>query len=115
MPPPQMTTSAVSKLCQAPELEDELQRRQRGDVAVVEGRRDLDDIQTDERRCRRDRVEDLQRLARRESARRGNLGTRREGGVERVDVERDVHPAAGEPVPDPLQRSRRGGMKVAGA
>src|SRR5207302_8277464 len=55
MPPPTMTTSALSTdvrnpglaraLHHSPHLEDELQRRERRDVAVVKRRRDLDDVE----------------------------------------------------------------------
>src|SRR5579859_462067 len=94
MPPPQMTTSAVSILMQAPELEDDLERGQRADVPGVERRRELDQVEADERRLLADRVQDLERLPRGQAPRRRDLGAGREGRIQRVDVERHVDLAA---------------------
>src|SRR5579859_2899751 len=104
MPPPQMTTSAVSILVQAPELEDDLECGQRGDVPAVERRRQLDQVEADEARRRRDRMEHLERLSRGEPSSRRDLGAGREGGVERVDVERHVDIAVPDRGADLLQR-----------
>src|ERR1700752_2151638 len=90
MPPPQMTTSAVSILGQAPDLEDDLERGQRADVPGVEWRRELHQVEADQGRLLGDRVQDLERLARRQAPRRRDLGAWRERRVERVDVERHV-------------------------
>src|SRR5579859_7074218 len=113
MPPPQMTTSAVSILVQAPELEDDLERGQRGDVPTVEGRRQLDQVEADEASLRGDRVEHLERLSRGETYRRRDLGAGREGGVQRVDVERHVDIAVPEGCADLLQRRIRIGGQIA--
>src|SRR5579859_4014809 len=91
MPPPQMTTSAVSILTQAPELEDELERGERADVAVVERRRQLHEVEPDEVRYLGDSVEHLERLAGGEATGGRDLGPGRECRIERIDVERDMH------------------------
>src|SRR5215472_16471231 len=88
-PPPAMTTSALSTH-HPPHLEDDFQGGKRRDVAVVEGRRDLDDVQPDQARRVRRRPEQLEGLSRRQTTGRGDLGARRKGGVQDVDVERNV-------------------------
>src|SRR5258708_15953539 len=113
MPPPQMTTSAVSILVQAPELEDDLERGQRCDVPAVERRRQLDQVEADEARLSGDRVEHLERLARGEPTGRWNLGAGRKGWVERVDVEGHVDLAVLHRGADLLQRRLRIGDPIA--
>src|SRR2546430_7522346 len=115
-PPPTMTTSALSThlvragfaraLHHAPHLEDQLQRGEGGDVPVVKGRRDLNHVEADQARPLRRAAQQLQRLAARQAARGWNLSARRVGGIESVDVKRDVYLVAGPPVP-PLAPPRR--------
>src|SRR5256885_1234313 len=96
-PPPAMTTSALSTnlvraglafaLHHAPHLEDQLQGGEDGDVPVVERRRYLDDVEADQARTLGRGMQQLEGLPGREPARGRNLGARREGGIEDVDVE----------------------------
>src|SRR2546427_6809284 len=114
-PPPTMTTSALSThlvragfaraLHHAPHLEDQLQRGEGGDVPVVKGRRDLNHVEADQARPLRRAAQQLQRLAARQAARGWNLSARRVGGIESVDVKRDVYLVAGPPLPDLSPRS----------
>src|SRR5213594_2846048 len=90
IPPPAMTTSAVSMPVEAPELEDQLQRGQDRDVAGVEGRRDLDDVEADELRVLGRDLEQVERLARRQPAGGRDLRSWSVRGVERIDVEGNV-------------------------
>src|SRR2546428_14181705 len=120
-PPPTMTTSAFSThlvragfaraLHHAPHLEDQLQRGEGGDVPVVKGRRDLNHVEADQARPLRRAAQQLQRLAARQAARGWNLSARRVGGIESVDVKRDVYLVAGPTVrrPSPPPRQVAGG------
>src|SRR4029077_2324257 len=97
MPPPAMTTSALSTdlgdlrlprhLHHSPHLKDQLEGGKRGDVLVVDRRRDLDDVESNELRAPRCRLEQCQRLPRRETARGRDLRPRRECGGGHIDVE----------------------------
>src|SRR5690348_2293705 len=104
IPPPAMTTSALST-DEPPHLEDQLQRREGGDVRAVERRRNLDDVEADEGRVAGRLAQELQRLPRRESAGGGDLGPGRKRGVEDVDVERDVHLSSIQALGDLARRS----------
>src|SRR5262245_14197100 len=100
MPPPAMTTSALSTylgqrrfaraLHHAPDLEDHLQCGEDRDLLLVEGRRNLDDVEPDQLRTLGRAAQQLQRLASGQTARRRNLGPRCECRVKHIDVERDV-------------------------
>src|SRR6266567_9443653 len=90
MPPPAITTSAVSMPVQAPHLEDQLQRGERRDVAIVERRRDLNDVEPDQLRFLRRRRQQPQGLPGGPPARGWDLGPRRKRRVENVDVEGDM-------------------------
>src|SRR5207247_5240739 len=117
-PPPTMTTSALSThlvragfaraLARAPHLENQLQRGEGGDVPVVKGRRDLNHVEADQARPLRRAAQQLQRLAARQAARGWNLSARRVGGIESVNVKRDVHLVAGQLFRDLARRSRQG-------
>src|ERR1700737_3860750 len=110
IPPPAMTTSAVSMAFgqvaegsaggerHAPHLEDELERGEDRDVPVVEWRRNLDHVQSDYLRTIRRGMQKVERFSGRQTARRGNLRPGRESRIERVDVERDVDLAAAKSV-----------------
>src|ERR1700751_3511920 len=99
LPPPAMTTSALST-DEPPDLEDQLERRERRDVRVVERRRNLDYVEPDKSRIGGRPAQKLQRLPRREAARGGDLRARRECRVEDVDVEGDMHLRAFQPLGD---------------
>src|SRR2546430_4238898 len=109
-PPPAMTTSALSTelrefrlardLHHPRDLEDQLARGERGDVAGVEGRRNLGHVEADQPRALGGGPQQLQRLAGGQAGARWNLGARGERGVEHVDVEGDMHLLAREPGPD---------------
>src|SRR5438046_5627930 len=90
----------------APDLEDELQRGEGGDVSVVEWRRNLDDVEADDLRTLGRSPQQLQRLSRGQAPGRGDLGSGCEGGVENVDVERDMDLLTRELLRD-LARGRR--------
>src|ERR1700730_15070704 len=87
IPPPAMTTSALSMPEQAPELEDDLQSGQGRDVSVVERRRHLDHGPPDQLCARRGAAPEVERVPRREPPTGWDLGSGREGRVECVDVE----------------------------
>src|SRR5713101_6079032 len=120
MPPPTMTTSALSTfgnllrgsrgLDHPPHLEDQLERGKSRDVSVVEGRGNLDHVESDESRAARRDPEHVQRLAGGEPSGRWDLGPRSEGRIEHVDVEGDVHLLAVQPLGDLF----RGAGKVVG-
>src|SRR5712692_2482054 len=117
MPPPAMTTSALSTqlrhvrsgfargLYHPPHLEDHLQRSEGRDVSVVEGRRYLNDVEAHELRAVGGALQQLQRLAARQTSRRRDLGARRKRGVEDVDVERYVDLLPGQPLSNSLRRT----------
>src|SRR5450759_5976300 len=100
IPPPAITTSALSIPGHSPELEDELQSGEGRDVSIVERRRHLDQIETDRARSCQDRAEQVEGLPRGHAARRRDLGYGSERGVEGVDVERNVQLLAGQTVGD---------------
>src|SRR5487761_618656 len=113
IPPPAMTTSALSMTFRrvragraapaprhAPHLEDQFQRGERRDVAAVERRRNLDDVETDQRGALGGGRQEIEGLPRRKAARGRNLGPWRKRGIEGVDVKRDVHRLAGQPLRD---------------
>src|SRR5579859_674247 len=97
MPPPAITTSAVSMTLpaqnqrHAPHLEDQLERGKNRDVSIVERRRNLDYVDADYLGMVAGRAKQIKRISGRETCGRGNLGPGREGRVKRVDVERDVN------------------------
>src|SRR5438309_11661617 len=103
-----MTTSALSTnlvsarlavaLDHAPNLEDQLQRGEGGDVPIVEWRGDLNHIEADDARPLRRAAQQLERLPGRQTARRRYLGARRKGWIQHADVERNVDLLAGQPV-----------------
>src|SRR5713226_1434326 len=104
IPPPAMTTSALSMPEHAPELEDQLQSRQGCDVSVVVRRRHLYEVQADQlRACGRD-AQEIERLPSGEPARRRDLSPRRERGVEGVDVERNMEALTVERIRDHSRR-----------
>src|SRR5467141_4846301 len=107
MPPPAMTTSALSmsfahrlrRPCgfdHPPHLEDHLERGECGDVSVVERRRDLDDVETDDARSFGGAAQEVERLPRRQAAGGRDLGPGSKRRVEHINVERDVQLLAGE-------------------
>src|SRR6266849_5301136 len=108
MPPPTMTTSALSTfgnllrgsrgLDHPPHLEDQLERSKSRDVSAVEGRGNLDHIESDESRAAGRHPEQIQRLPRGETPGRGDLRPGSERRVECVDVEGDVHLLAVQPL-----------------
>src|SRR5579859_2664705 len=99
-PPPAMTTSALSMAFgrmpggaaslpfDPPHLEYQLEGRERRDVAVVVGRRHFDQVEAHELQSIGGGGQEVQRLPARQTARRWDLGARRERGVKDVDVER---------------------------
>src|SRR5258708_18867257 len=108
---PTTTTSALSMPFQsvrarratpaprhAPHLEDQLQRGERRDVAAVERRRNLDDVETDQRRAVGGARQEIEGLSRRKPAGRRDLLPRRERRSESVDVERHLDRPACEPL-----------------
>src|SRR5260370_34099674 len=115
MAPTAMTTSAVSMtklgdvgfprdLHHAPHLEDHLERRERGDVPAIERRRHLYDVEPDDTGLGGRAAQQLERLARRESARGRNLRARGKRRVQDVDVERDMDGLACEMLGELLRR-----------
>src|SRR5260370_14238375 len=100
IPPPAMTTSALSMPEHAPELEDQLQSRKGRDVAVVEWRRHFDNVQSHQFCARRGDAKKVDCLPSGEPARRWDFRTGREGRVEGVDVERNVQALAGDRLGD---------------
>ncbi len=76
------------------------QRGERRDVTAVERRRNLDDVETDQRGALGGGREEIEGLPRRKAARGRNLGPGRKRGIEGVDVEGDVHHLAGEQLRD---------------
>src|SRR5713226_865792 len=105
IPPPAMTTSALSMPEQAPELEDQLQSRQGCDVSVVVGRRHLYEVQADQLRACRGDAQEVERLPCGEPSRRWDLSSWREGRVEGVDVERNVEALTVERIGDHARRA----------
>src|SRR5471030_2731004 len=73
MPPPAITTSALSIPGHSPELEDELQRSEAGDVPRIERRRHLDHVEANRARAGKDRCEKVESLPRGHPAGRWNL------------------------------------------
>src|SRR6266851_2231294 len=105
IPPPAMTTSALSMPEHAPELKDHLQSGKCRDVSVVVWRRHLDDVQAHQLRVGCGDAEKVDRLPCGEPAGRWDLGPRRESGVEGIDVERNVDALAGEGGDDHARRA----------
>src|SRR5438445_10887356 len=95
MPPPTMTTSALSMPEHAPELEDQLERGKRRDVLVIERRRHLDDVDAYELRARGADAQEVEGLARAQPPAGCDLGPRRERRVAPVDVATDSRALAG--------------------
>src|SRR3989442_13632820 len=104
MPPPTMTTSALSNPGHSPELEDELQSGKGRDVSIVERRRDFDDVEAHGARPRHDRPEELERLPGGHAPGRGDLGSGRVRGGEGGDVEGDGDLLSRQAVGDRLRR-----------
>src|SRR6267378_4666791 len=115
MPPPAMTTSALSmafghrlhrpgRFDHPPHLEDQLERGEGRDVPVVERRRNLDDVEPDYARALGRGAQQVECLPGGEATCGWDLGPRREGGVEHVDVERDVNLFACQTVRDLASR-----------
>src|SRR6266849_10825607 len=89
-PAPTMTTSGRFSELHHPEvLEDELERRQAGDVPDVERRRDFIDVEPGKPHAAK-LVKEVEQLARGEPAGGGHAGARCDRRIERVDVERDM-------------------------
>src|SRR5579864_3850271 len=86
IPPPTMTTSALST-GEPPHLEDQLERGERRDVRAIERRRHLDHIQADKGRIDGRLAQQLQSLPRRKPAGGRDLGAGRKRRIEDVDVE----------------------------
>src|SRR5712692_8694855 len=100
IPPPAMTTSALSMPEHAPELEDQLQSGKGRDVSVIEWRRHLDHIESHQFRARCGHAKKVDGLPSGEPARGWDLGPGCEGGVQGVDVERNVQALAGDRLGD---------------
>src|SRR2546425_9166387 len=108
MPPPQMTTSALSMPEHSPELEDELEGGERRDVPVVERGRHLHDVEADQPRVRGRDPQQVERLPCGQPAGGRNLCSGREGGIESVDVERNVDVLARQRISDRARGSVAG-------
>src|ERR1700730_11940832 len=106
MPPPAMTTSALSIPGHSPELEDELQSGEGRDVSIVERWRYLDYVDPDGARASQDDSEQVEHLPRGHAACRWDLRSGRVSRIEHVDVQRNMDLLAGEPIG---YRLRRGG------
>src|SRR5437879_13768052 len=97
-PPPTMTTSALSTdvrnpglaraLHHSPHLEDELQRRERRDIAVVKRRRDLDDVEPHQAPPCGRAAQQSQRLSRGQATRGWDVCARGKRRLDPVDAER---------------------------
>src|SRR5260370_30884476 len=87
------TSGRLSELHHPEVLEDELERRQAGDMPDVERRRDFIDVEPGEPHAA-ELVKEVEQLARGEPASRGDTGPGRDRRVERVDVERDMERVA---------------------
>src|SRR5216684_874524 len=74
IPPPAMTTSALSMPEHAPELEDQLQSGKGRDVSVIEWRRHLDHIESHQFRARCGHAKKVDGLPSGEPARGWDLG-----------------------------------------
>ena len=88
--------------------------RERGDVGDVVGRGDLDDVHPDEGE-RTEPAKNGLRLPRGEAADFGRAGSRREGGIESVDVEGQIdRPCADRLADEPRNIVGRRGMRFLG-
>src|SRR5467141_3874807 len=83
------TSGRCSELHHPDELEDELERRQAGDVPEVERRRDFVDVEPTEPDASK-LAKEVEQLARGQPAGRGDAGSGCDRWIERVDVERDM-------------------------
>src|ERR1700716_36911 len=120
IPPPATTTSALSIAFGAlrgrsvampghpPHLKYQLEGGERRDVPIVEGRRHLDDVETDEGRSGGRGREQVERLPGRKAAWRRDLGAGRESRIQDVDVERDMNFLTCQTIGDLLRRNHRG-------
>src|SRR2546430_4528173 len=89
-----MTTSGRFSELRHPEgLEDELQRRQARNLPDVERRRNFIDVEPREPHAT-ELAQEVEQLARGQSASRRNTSPGRDRWIERVDVERDVERVA---------------------
>ena len=75
-------------------LEHDAVREQRGDVGGVVRRRDLDDVDADDRKLEADAPHGVEQLARRQPTGLGRTGPRRHARVHDVDVDREEDPHA---------------------
>src|SRR5260370_1935004 len=125
IPPPAMTTSALSMTFRdmgagggapaprhTPNLEDQLQGSEGRDAAVVERRRDLDEVEPDQGGAPCGARQEIESLPRRQPAGRRDLRPRGKRGIESVDVERNVDFLARKPIGDPGHRPRRLARKL---
>src|SRR5260370_6228581 len=108
IPPPAMTTSALSMPEHAPKLEDQFQSGKGGDIAVVVWRRDLDHVESHQLRACCGTAQEVDRLPGAQTPGGWDLRAGSEGRVEGVDVERNVQALAGERLGD-----HAGGSRVA--
>src|ERR1700736_6172040 len=89
-----MTTSGRFSELHHPEiLEDELERRQAGDVPDVEGRRDFIDVEPGQPHTAK-LAQKVEQLARGKPAGRGDAGPGCDRRIERVDIEGDMERVA---------------------
>src|SRR5260370_27032905 len=94
IPPPAMTTSALSMPEHAPKLEDQFQSGKGRDIAVVVWRRDLNHVESHQLRACCGHSQEVDRLPGAQTPGGWDLRARSEGRVEGVDVERNVQALA---------------------
>src|ERR1700716_383667 len=87
------TSGRRSELHHPDVLEDELQRRQAGDVPDIQRRGDFIDVESGQPHAA-ELPQEVEQLARGQPARRGDARPGCDRGVERVDVERDMESVA---------------------
>ena len=86
---------------------DDVARRDGGDLGVVVGGRDLDDVGADDAQVG-EGAQHPEQFTAREAAGLGGAGAGRVRGVEHVDVDRDVERRVADAGADALDRRRRG-------
>src|SRR5260370_17710376 len=106
IPPPAMTTSALSMPEHAPKLEDQFQSGKGRDIAVVVWRRDLDHVESHQLRACCGHAQEVDRLPGAQTPGGWDLRAGSEGRVEGVDVERNVQPLTRAPLRHHPRHSR---------
>src|SRR5579864_583387 len=93
------TSAPLAELHHPDEFEDELQRRQAGDVSAIERRRQFIDVESGDWDAAQ-LAQKIKQLTRGQAARGRHAGARRVGGVQRIDVQRKMQGVGANPRSD---------------